>query len=228
MAFAQNSTPTLVKQPRTWIASIGNGDASAWKLLLDGSALGSGPNGSKIVSIYAASTDSGAKTVQLAKARSFSGVAISNASPAVVTWSAANGNNLAVGDQVMFQTTGTLPTGISPNTTYFVISAGFSAGVSFEISATAGGSAINTSGAGSGTHTIFAMKPINAQSVAITAGTDGTTAPQDMLALAGGLPLDQDAQKYVFMESVDYLAVSCTGTVTANKMITVTAEGGDF
>lgn len=73
---------------------------------------------------------------------------ISNASPAVVTMT----NTAAANDMVVFSTTGTLPTGLTAGTTYFVIASGLS-GSQFEVSATKGGSAINTTGAGSGTHT---------------------------------------------------------------------------
>lgn len=73
---------------------------------------------------------------------------ISNASPAVVSMT----NTAAANDMVVFTTTGTLPTGLTAGATYFIISAGLS-GSQFEVSATKGGSAINTSGAGSGTHT---------------------------------------------------------------------------
>ena len=73
---------------------------------------------------------------------------ISNASPGVITIT----NTCAANDQVVFTTTGTLPTGLTAGTTYFVISAGLSSSV-FEVSATLGGAAINTSSAGSGTHT---------------------------------------------------------------------------
>lgn len=73
---------------------------------------------------------------------------ISNASPGVVSIT----NTAAAGDMVVFTTTGTLPTGLSPNTIYYIISTGLS-GSQFEVSATAGGAAINTSSAGSGTHT---------------------------------------------------------------------------
>lgn len=76
-------------------------------------------------------------------------VTISNASPGVVTFT---GSNLAVADQCVFTTTGGLPTGLTAGTPYFVISAGLGAN-SFQVSATKGGSAINTSSAGSGTHT---------------------------------------------------------------------------
>lgn len=78
-------------------------------------------------------------------------VTISNASPAVVSWT---GHGLSVGSSVYFFTTGSLPTGINAGQIYYVISAGFGANA-FEISATPGGSAINTSSAGSGTHTAY-------------------------------------------------------------------------
>ena len=77
-------------------------------------------------------------------------VTISNASPAVISLTS---HGLVVGDAIYFTTTGGLPTGLSINTIYYVISAGFGAN-SFEVSATRGGAAINTSSAGSGVHTM--------------------------------------------------------------------------
>lgn len=76
-------------------------------------------------------------------------VTISNATPAVVTWA---DHGLTVGSEVSFSTTGTLPTGVTAGTTYYIISAGFTSGA-FQISATLGGAAVNTSSAGSGVHT---------------------------------------------------------------------------
>lgn len=73
------------------------------------------------------------------------------ASPAVVT-STAHGLN--AGSKVSFETTGDLPTGIVAGTTYFVIATGLTADA-FQFSETAGGAAVNTSGAQSGVHTIF-------------------------------------------------------------------------
>jgi len=71
---------------------------------------------------------------------------ISNASPAVITVAAAP----ASGTVVKFTTTGTLPTGITAGTTYFVRNL---TSTTFNISLTPSGSLINTSSAGSGTHT---------------------------------------------------------------------------
>lgn len=77
---------------------------------------------------------------------------ISNASPAVVTLTA---HGLQNGDTVFFTTTGTLPTGLSPNTIYYVTSTGAN---TFQLSTSTGGVGviyINTTSAGSGTHTVF-------------------------------------------------------------------------
>lgn len=74
-------------------------------------------------------------------------VTVSSASPGVVTWTA---HGMSDGDPVVFTTTGALPTGLSANTTYYVVSA---TADMFQVSATQGGAPINTSGSPSGTHT---------------------------------------------------------------------------
>lgn len=82
-------------------------------------------------------------------------VTISQASPAVITWA---GHGLAVGQAVVFSSTGSLPTGLTAGTTYYVIANGLAANT-FQVSATPGGTAVNTTAAGSGTHTAEA-KPM--------------------------------------------------------------------
>lgn len=69
------------------------------------------------------------------------------ASPGVVTTSAS----LANGTAIMLNTTGSLPTGLTVGTVYYVVA---STGTSFSLAATYGGAGINTSGTQSGTHTI--------------------------------------------------------------------------
>lgn len=81
-------------------------------------------------------------------------VTISIAAPGVVTWT---GHALIAGDEVVFTTSGALPTGITAGTTYYVLSSGITANT-FQIGATAGGSAITTSGTQSGTHTATAPR----------------------------------------------------------------------
>jgi len=73
------------------------------------------------------------------------------ASPAVVTSTLT----LANGSPVILTSSGypsALPTGLTPGTTYYVINA---SGSTFNLSATVGGAAINTSGTQSGTHYIL-------------------------------------------------------------------------
>lgn len=82
-------------------------------------------------------------------------VTVTIATPAVFSFTA---HGLQAGDQVIFQTTGALPTGLTAGTTYFVLTAGLTASA-FEVSTTAGGAAVNTSGTQSGTHTLFFPSP---------------------------------------------------------------------
>jgi hypothetical protein len=77
-------------------------------------------------------------------------VTMTIASPCVITYAANHG--LAVGDPIVLRTTGALPTGLTAGTTYYVVSTPLATTIT--ISATAGGSAINTSGSQSGTHTV--------------------------------------------------------------------------
>ena len=72
---------------------------------------------------------------------------ITFASPAVVTSSTA----LVDGTAIQLQTTGDLPGGLTVGTVYYVVN---STGTSFNLAATYGGAAINTSSAGSGSHSI--------------------------------------------------------------------------
>jgi hypothetical protein len=91
-----------------------------------------------------------------------SSVSISVATPAVVTSTVT----IATGTPISFSTTGALPTGLTPGTTYYALA---STGTSFNLALTAGGTAINTTGSGSGTAYINA----NGQLVSSLAGTDG-------------------------------------------------------
>lgn len=74
-------------------------------------------------------------------------VTITIASPGVVTW---NAHGLPNGATIVLSTTGALPTGLTAGTTYYIVSA---AANTFQLAATTGGAAINTTGTQSGTHT---------------------------------------------------------------------------
>lgn len=76
------------------------------------------------------------------------------ASPAVVT---LTGHGFLAGQEVVFSTTGALPTGLTAGTTYFVLAPTAN---TFNVSLTAGGAAINTSGIQSGVHSATGRTPI--------------------------------------------------------------------
>jgi hypothetical protein len=80
----------------------------------------------------------------------FAAVTVTIASPGVVTWI---GHGFAADQKVRIKTSGALPTGLTANTTYYVRNP---TADTFELSATAGGASINTSGTQSGTHTAYA------------------------------------------------------------------------
>lgn len=93
---------------------------------------------------------------------------ISIASPAVVTKTA---HGLATGDQVYLQTTGALPTGLSANTTYYVIYVDANTfRLATSLANAQAGTAINTSGSQSGTHTLR----VDGQWTTITPTVDGS------------------------------------------------------
>ena len=95
------------------------------------------------------------------------------ASPGVFTLTA---HGFTVGSVVYFSTTGALPTGLTAGTTYYVVSAGLTADA-FEVSTTIGGTAVNTSGTQSGTHTVttarYVLPPYTSKpkSVYVTVGS---------------------------------------------------------
>jgi hypothetical protein len=76
-------------------------------------------------------------------------VTISNASPGVIT---KVGHGFAANYPLVLSTTGALPTGLTAGTTYYVKTV--LDADTFTVSATVGGAAINTSSAGSGTHSM--------------------------------------------------------------------------
>jgi hypothetical protein len=74
-------------------------------------------------------------------------VTITIASPGVISWTAHGFNN---GEPIRFTTTGALPTGLVVATNYYIVNATAN---DFQLAATPGGAAINTSGTESGVHT---------------------------------------------------------------------------
>jgi hypothetical protein len=93
------------------------------------------------------------------------GITVSIASPCVAV---VSGISIVDGTALTLTTTGALPTGLVPGVTYYAIN---STGTTFNLAATAGGTAINTSGSQSGTQSI-SVRGILLSSLA---GADGYT-----------------------------------------------------
>lgn len=91
-------------------------------------------------------------------------VTITIATPGVVTWTA---HGLSNGDSIVLSTTGALPTGLTAGTTYYLVN---KAADTFQLAATVGGTAINTSGTQSGVHTAYV----------VGVGTGNTTDPRNL------------------------------------------------
>jgi hypothetical protein len=98
-------------------------------------------------------------------------VTISNATPGVVTHTA---HGKEANTPLVFTTTGGLPTGLSLLTQYYISATGLTANT-YQVSATAGGASINTSSAGSGTHTATYGVLNNASGTPLLGGALGAT-----------------------------------------------------
>jgi hypothetical protein len=69
---------------------------------------------------------------------------------------------------------------------------------------------------------------LNTSIIAINAGFDGGAAPQNFFANWSALPVDNDGQRYLFLESGDALQAACTSTIAAGKEIDITVVFGNF
>lgn len=159
---------------------------------------------------------------------------ITIASPAVITLAS---HGLHANDIVKFTTTGALPTGIVAGTSYYVIASGLTTNA-FEISATAGGAAINTTGSQSGTHTLTKITPvsvgtndyrINGNNYGVSAsGTDAYA-----ITLANAPTAYIQGQTFSFKADVGNtnaatLNVNGLGAKTIKKLATTDLSTGDI
>lgn len=134
---------------------------------------------------------------------------ITIATPWVITLAS---HGLTLNDSVEFTTTGTLPTGIVASTKYFVLSSGLTTN-EFQISATLGGTAINTSVGQSGTHTLYKTTPV---SVWVNDTRLPTQDENDALVGTSGTP--SASNKYVTNDDT-------SATPVANKVARYSAGG---
>jgi hypothetical protein len=118
------------------------------------------------------------------------------ATPAVLSTTITLDN----GSPLQFFTTGALPTGLIPGTTYYVIN---SSGTTCNLSTTVGGSAINTSGSQSGTHTISSR----AYNYTQVAGASNVPTVQNWVTVS-------DVSRYIIVFGTNEL-----GSATQNPML---------
>jgi hypothetical protein len=107
------------------------------------------------------------------------GVGTLGTATATVTYSTTNilsltGHGLNVGDPVYFTTSGTLPTGLTASTLYYVISTNLGAN-QFSVSTTYNGSILSITAAGTGTHTVHSASCYAAATLAIDDDTKTNT-----------------------------------------------------
>jgi hypothetical protein len=69
---------------------------------------------------------------------------------------------------------------------------------------------------------------LSAVNVPVNSGTNGTVPSVDLLSLIPGLPVDNDGQKYLFLQSGDTLRATFATALTASTKIDVVAIGADF
>ena len=142
-----------------------------------------------------------------------------------VTGTIGNQHLLNVGDEIKFAaSSGTLPTGITSGTTYYVASDGFTS-TSFKVSATSGGAAIDLTGTATGTYNVSGPDALKERlDVQATWGAGIELA-------SGGLPAQQqwfetslfDTDSYVVMvKAVD--ATQWRSDVPARVLVNIGAK----
>jgi hypothetical protein len=146
-------------------------------------------------------------------------VTISIATPAVLNWP---GNSFQVGQKVTLSTTGALPTGFTAGVTYYVVVAGDN----FQLSSSAGGTPVATSGTQSGVHTAYLTATEITDGSTITGQLSGATAVVKRVVLSTGTWGTSPAGSLVF-ETVTGLFImgealsmaGPTGPITVNAVL---------
>ena len=115
--------------------------------------------------------------------------AISIGTPAVITVAASPPIDAAV----VFKTTGALPTGLTVGTVYYVLAASRTS-TTFSVSTSIGGSAVDTTGAGSGTHSVYTVTAASTAPAGTADTQVATTQFAATVAVAGGK----------FTDAIDY------------------------
>lgn len=174
--------------------------------------------GSNVTIIGSQSTGTGSPGTQTVS-NGFAGlsfasvVTITVASPAVFSLTA---HGFVPGQSFTLTTTGTLPTGLATATTYYVIATGLTANA-FEISASPGGSAVNTTGTQSGVHTATATTTVSNPASAVGVwGPSGLTGSQTIPGLAVSQTLNTSGiANLLVVNAINNIASSGSSTLLA-------------
>lgn len=151
-------------------------------------------------------------------------VTISNASPAVITWV---GHGKSAGQMLYLTSTGAPPSGLTTGVPYYVVNPGED---TFQLSTTIGGAPINTTTAGSGTHTAVISTNLNNVPESsplhwVEVQATNRWAPFDTRITS--VATDASPVTYVFTPGKVIDAIGLAGLTGANELtITVTAPGG--
>lgn len=219
MAF-DGTLVTVPTQALDWSANdtsimLGTDAPQLWQALkdyIDAVAIAGAPD--------ASSTVKGIVRLSVSPGTVLGNPTITIASPGVITLAA---HGLTIGDQVVFTTTGALPTGITAGTVYYVISVGLTTN-SFEISAVLNGSVINTSGSQSGVHTLTRVTPV---AISDTDPRILTSAQAAAVAGGGAFGSPSGANKFITQQyltnSVAY-GTGADGDVTISSPTTLTRD----
>ena len=133
LTFARKDAGASIGTPVSSIIWVTQNTAPAGYLKANGAAISRATYAALFAAIYKSAT-----------------VTMTIAAPAVI---ACTGFTPSPNDPVEFTTTGVLPTGFVTATKYYVVGASIVPGVSYQLSATPGGTAITTTGSQSGIHT---------------------------------------------------------------------------
>lgn len=201
--------------------SAASGTGAMRAILAASSSFAYAVSGTKVLKI---GTAGGTATVISGKSQT---ATITVASPGVVTMAA---HGLREGAAIVFSTTGALPTGITAGTTYYVRSTSLATNT-FTISAAAGinGTAVNTSGTQSGTHTVATASTVSASGL-VTMDINRKATQQIGIATSDGhyYVVEND----VLVEYSGTIAELASGTlqslVFVNGYFVLTFDNGEF
>jgi len=159
------------------------------------------------------------KFVKLANTASFTmsdtplgSCTITIANPAVFTKS---NHGLKERDRVTLSTTGSLPTGLSTSTTYYVLSAGLTSNT-FRVSASPNGGAIVTSGSQSGIHTL--RKISTTDSIPLTVSLNSLNSIWEITTVATIQGSDPGTILYInFFPSINNISIESFNLIKYNN-----------